>query len=149
MAGGGALSMLGFLAGAALGEPRYLSALGERHLRRWRLDAVHPDSDVPHRAIVATTAGAALLVLLLPSMGLVDLANLAVVTQYFCTCAAVIALRRSKPEAPRPYRMPGAWLIGPLGVGVSLWLMTQVSRLEFAATVAVLAAGYLLRRVID
>ncbi|TBR24550.1 APC family permease, partial [bacterium] len=53
LAGGGLLSMLGFLAGAALGEPRYLSALGERHFRGWRLDETDPETGVPSRAIAA------------------------------------------------------------------------------------------------
>ncbi|MBI3297452.1 MAG: amino acid permease [Elusimicrobia bacterium] len=149
LAGGGVLSMLGFLAGAALGEPRYLQALGERHLKGWRLDAVHPVTGVPHRAIIATTAGAAGLVLVLPSMSLVDLSNLAVISQYLASAAAVVALRRSRPEAARPYRMPAVWLTAPAAAGVSLWLMTQVSRAEFFGTALVLAGAYALKAVVD
>lgn len=149
LAAGGTLSMLGFLAGAALGEPRYLSALGERHLRRWRLDAFDERTGVPARAIVATTGGAVFLVLALPSMSLVDLSNLAVVSQYLSTCAAALVLRSRRPGAERPYRMPWAWLVAPTGILVSLWLMTQVGRGELAGTGAVLLAGYALRRAVD
>lgn len=149
LAGGGLLSMLGFLAGAALGEPRYLQALGERHLRRWRLHAVHADTGVPHRAIAATTAAAAVLVLILPSMNLVDLANLAVVTQYLASAAAVLVLRWRRPELARPYRVRAVGLTATLAIVVSLWLMTQVSRTEFLGTILVLAAAYLLRRLVD
>ncbi|MBI5596969.1 MAG: amino acid permease [Elusimicrobia bacterium] len=149
LAAGGTLSMLGFLAGAALGEPRYLSALGERHLRRWKLDRFDEGTGVPGRAILATTGGAVVLVLLLPSMSLVDLSNLSVVSQYLATCAAALVLRRRRPEAERPYRMPWAWVAAPTGIVVSLWLMTQVGRAELTGTCLVLMAGYGLRRLVD
>ncbi len=145
LAAGGVVSMLGFIAGAALGSPRYLSALGERSLLRWRLAALHARFKTPHRSILATTGAAALLVLVFDFSKLIDLSNLAVVTQYLSTCAALMVLRLKRPEARRPYRAPRAWLIAPIGCAVSLWLMTQVSLTELGGTAVVLAAGYGLR----
>lgn len=149
LAGGGLLSMLGFLAGAALGEPRYLSALGERHFRRWRLDEMDPSTGVPRRAIAATTGGAVLLVLVLPPASLLDMANLAVVTQYLSCALAVPVLRRRRPDLARPYRLPAADELAAAAALVCVWLMTQVTRAELASAAAVLAGAYLVRRAAD
>lgn len=143
LAAGGMVSMLGFMAGAALGGPRYLSALGERHLTRFRLAEADPATGVPRRAVAATTAFGAGLVLFMPSMGLVDMANFSVVTQYLASAAAVPVLRRRRPDLPRPYRLPAADGLAALAAVVCLWLMTQVTLKEVATAAAVLAAAYL------
>lgn len=146
---GGVVSMLGFVAGAALGSPRYLSALGERSLRAFGLGAVHPRYATPSRAIAATTACAAACVLLLDFDRLVDLSNLAVVSQYLASCLALIALRARRPEAARPFRAPAGLWTAAAGCAVSLWLMTKVGRLEAAGAAGLLIAGYLLRYCLD
>lgn len=149
LAAGGIVSMMGFMAGAALGGPRYLSALGERHLGAWRLGEADPDTGVPRRAVFATTAFGAALVLFLPSMSLVDMANFSVVTQYLASAVAVPVLRRKRPALARPYRLPAADATAAVAVLVCLWLMTQVTRTEVFSAAAVLAAAYLLRRLVD
>lgn len=149
LAAGGIVSMMGFMAGAALGGPRYLSALGERHLGAWRLGEADPATGVPRRAVLATTVAGAGLVLFLPSMSLVDMANFSVVTQYLASSIAVPVLRRRRPELARPYRLPAADEVAVVAVIVCLWLMTQVTRTEVFSAAGVLAAAYLLRRFVD
>ena len=146
---GGIISMMGFVAGAALGAPRYLSAIGERSLKAWRLNANHARFATPYRAIGATCGVGVVLIVLLDFSSLIDLANLAVVSQYLASCLALIALRRSKPDAPRAYRVPfGPWIAGG-GAVVSCWLMTNVTRLELMGTLVVLALGYGLKAIVD
>ncbi|HVE13593.1 MAG TPA: amino acid permease [Elusimicrobiota bacterium] len=149
MAGAGTVSMLGFTAGAALGAPRYLSALGTGTMRRAALDRLHPRFATPHRAIVVTTAAGVLLVVALDFGRLVDLSNLAVVCQYLATCLAFCRLRLARPEARRTFKAPAPWVVGPLGCAVSLWLMTQVTLKEFLLAGALLAAGFLLRAGVE
>lgn len=149
LAAGGIVSMMGFMAGAALGGPRYLSALGERHLGAWRLGEADPATGVPRRAVFATTAFGAALVLFLPSMSLVDMANFSVVTQYLASSVAVPVLRRRRPDLARPYRLPAADATAAVAVLVCLWLMTQVTRTEVFSAAAVLAAAYALRATVD
>lgn len=146
---GGIISMMGFVAGAALGAPRYLSAIGERSLKRWRLDAAHSRFATPHRAIAATCGAAVTMILVFDFSSLIDLANLAVVSQYLASCLAVIVLRRSRPNAERAYRVPmGPWVAGA-GALVSGWLMTNVKGPELIGTFVVLAVGYGVRAAAD
>ncbi len=148
LAVGGIVSMLGFIAGAALGAPRYLSAIGETSLRPWKFAGVHPRFRTPARAIVVTTGAGALMILLFDFSKLIDLSNLAVVSQYFSTCLAAIVLRFRRARAPRPYKVPGLFFVAPAGCAVSLWLMTMVSVKELAGCVAILGAGYLVRALV-
>ncbi|MFH1724492.1 MAG: APC family permease [Elusimicrobiota bacterium] len=149
LAVGGVVSMLGFIAGAALGAPRYLSALGERSLLRWGLGAVHARFKTPHRSILATTGTAVLLALAFDFGRLIDLSNLAVVSQYLASCLALAALRVRRPQAPRPYRMPWARGIVPAGCLISVCLISQVGPREVLGSTVLLAGGYALRAVLD
>lgn len=147
LAAGGVLSMTGFVAGAALGAPRFLSALGEDSFRRLRLAEAHARFGTPYRAIAATTLAATVLIAVFPFESLIDLSNLAVVTQYLFSCLALLALRRSRPRAPRSYRAPWPWLTAGVGCSVSVWLMTQVSGREALWAAGTLAAAYMARRL--
>ena len=147
LAAGGLLSMIGFVAGAALGEPRYLSAMGEHSFRRLRLDEIHPVWRTPARSIAATSAAATMLVLAFDMTRLIDLSNLAIVSQYVSTCVALAVLRVRRPAAARPFRVPAGPAVAAAGVAVSLWLATQVSAQEAAVSAAILAFGYAGRKL--
>lgn len=141
---GGTVSMLGFVAGTALGAPRYLTALDTPP--SWGLSDAHRRFGTPHRAIVATTASAVALAVSLDFSRLIDLSNLAVVTQYFASCLALLRLRAARPELPRPFRVRRAAWVGVAGCAVSAWLAAQTSWKEAVAAGAVLLAGPLLHR---
>ena len=38
-------------------------------------------------------------------------------------CAGVLVLRVVEPGRPRPFRVPGAWVIAPLGMAACLFIM--------------------------
>lgn len=142
MAIGAAISMVGYTAGDALGCPRLLSALAEnRHLPPC-LATPHPRFDTPWAAILLTSGLTACAALLLSFQSLVDLATLAVISQYVATCSAVVCLRRRRPEAPRRYRIPAGVPVALAGCAVSLWLVRQVKLPELLAAGAVLGLGF-------
>jgi amino acid transporter len=89
---GGLISMLGFNAGTALCTPRYLEALAEERLVPGAFARTHPRFQTPAHAIVASGACALLLALLLDFEGLVDLAVVAVLTQYFASSLSLVRL---------------------------------------------------------
>ncbi len=111
LAAGAVVSMIGFCSGSALVGPRYLSSLAaDGHLPA-PLAARSARFGTPYVAIVALSLGAAALAASLDFRRLVDFSNVAIVAQYLPTCAAVILLRRTRPELPRTYRVPGGALI--------------------------------------
>ncbi len=148
MALGAVVSMIGYTAGNALGSPRFLSALAEDHNLPAQLCALHARFFTPSRAILLTTGltfGAALC---FNFQQLVILSNLAVICQYLSTCSAVIRLRRTKPTLERAVTIPGGPFIALLGCVVSVWLIRQVGTAELVGAAVVLAAGFMIKKIL-
>jgi amino acid transporter len=142
MAIGAAISMVGYNAGDALGCPRLLSALAEnRHLPPC-LATAHPRFNTPWAAILITSSLTACAALCLSFESLVDLATLAVISQYIATCGAVVWLRRRRPEAPRRFRIPAGIPVALAGCAVSLWLVREVKLPELLLAGVVLGLGF-------
>jgi APA family basic amino acid/polyamine antiporter len=72
---------------------------------------------------------------------LVDISNLAVISQYASTCLAVIWLRLKAPQLERRFRVPGGLVLPLAALGVSLWLIKQVRLPEVVFTVSVVLVG--------
>ncbi|SPE60138.1 putative fructoselysine transporter FrlA [Verrucomicrobia bacterium] len=142
MALGAAVSMVGSNAGDALGCPRLLSALAQdRHLPPC-LATPHPRFNTPSAAILITGGLTAAAAWFLSFDCLVDLATLAVISQYVATCSAVVWLRRRRPDAPRLFRIPAGLPVALAGCAVSLWLVRQVKLPELLLAGLVLALGF-------
>jgi APA family basic amino acid/polyamine antiporter len=88
----------------------YAMALDERFFRG--VDGVHERYRTPHVAIWLQAGVAALLLLVLRSFpSVLDFTTFAIVLATIADTLALYALRRSRPDAPRPYRAFGyPWL---------------------------------------
>ncbi len=140
VAAGAVVSMTGYVAGSALGGPRYLVALSEEgHLPK-SLSAVDPRLGTPAKAILVSTAVALVAALLVDFNGLVDFSNVVIGAQFLSTCAVV--LRRRAREAS--WSAPRA-VIPLAGMASTLWLGAQGGWKQVLASAAVLAAGLALR----
>jgi len=140
---GAVISMTGYVAGSALGGPRYLVALAEEgHLPKG-LAAVHVRFGTPSASILWSTGIAFLAALLLDFNGLVDFSNVVIGAQFLSTCAVVLA-RRTRRAKDGPRALLGAAI--PLaGIGATCWLCAQGGWRQVVASVVVLAAGFGLR----
>ncbi|MBL8982244.1 MAG: APC family permease [Gemmatimonadetes bacterium] len=88
---------------------RILYALGRANFIMPALGRVHPVYGSPSNAILLTCIGA-LLVTLLGRNAILPIVNASaacLAAGYMVSCWSVIALRRSRPDAPRPFRVPG------------------------------------------
>lgn len=141
---GALISTIGYNAGNALGSPRYLSALAEDHFLPQSLAKAHPRFATPSQAILLTTGVTFVAALFLDFKQLVDISNLAVITQYLSTCLAVLWLRYYSPQLERTFKMPFGYVIAFLGSLISVWLMQKVAFSELKFSFWVLVAGFLL-----
>src|SRR3990167_3953657 len=99
--------MTGFVAGSALGGPRYLVALAEEgHLPK-RLAAPHPRFGTPSASIIWSTGVALAAALVLDFDGLVDFSNVVIGAQFLSTCAVVLS-RRARRAKDGPSALKGA-----------------------------------------
>jgi amino acid transporter len=139
------VSGYGWLTGFAMMTPRILFAMGERGELPGAFAGVHARFRTPHVAVIANSAVALSLALYGTFSGA---ASLSVVTRlgiFALTCAALPALRRSRPAEAPQFRLPGGSWVAALGVLFCLWLLATRSFAQIWLLLLILAFGWLLR----
>ena len=140
---GAVISMTGYCSGNALGSPRFLQALAEDRCLPVSLSTPHAQYMTPWRSILLTTGLATIMAFILNFEALVDLSNMAVISQYLSTCIAVIWLRYRRPTLERPFKIPLGSFIPVIGCAVSLWLIQQVKMPEVIFAGITLLVGFI------
>jgi APA family basic amino acid/polyamine antiporter len=114
---------------------------------------VHPAFETPHISLVGSGIWSAILAVSGSYAQLVSYATFIFWILYGVTVAGLIVLRRTRPEAPRPYRMSGYPVTPVLFIGVAGWVAVSAflsAPMTSAAGVLILVAGvpafYLWRR---
>lgn len=111
-----------------LSQPRIFWSMSRDGLLPRVFSQVHPRFRTPHVTILATGLIAALLAGVLP-IGIVgELVSIGTLLAFVIVCAGVIVLRRTQPDAPRPFRCPGVPLVPILGIVTCL---SQMAALPF------------------
>jgi APA family basic amino acid/polyamine antiporter len=108
-----------------LGQARILYAMSRDGLLPW-FDQVHPRSRAPHVATLATGALATLGAGLLPLALVAELVSIGTLMAFALVCLAVPILRRTRPGAERPFRVPLPWFLGMTGALTAVFLMAQM-----------------------
>jgi amino acid transporter len=103
---------------------------------------VHSEFDSPHVATLATAALAIALVIPFDYRSLIGMSNVTVAVQYAATCLALIP--RRKRDGSTSIGIVGR-LAPYLGTAVSIWIVTEASRVELLWAGASLALGLTLR----
>jgi len=103
-----------------LGQPRIFMAMSRDGLLPPAMQKVHPKYRTPHVATIITGIVAALFAGIFPLDVLGELISIGILLAFTAVCAGVVVLRRTQPEAPRPFKVPFATLTGVLGVVVCL-----------------------------
>jgi len=149
MLAGGALSMLGWIAGDLLASPRILFAFARAGRLPQALGRVHPRSHVPHVAIVCYGLTAVALALSGTFAELAVLSALASSVIYIGGCLAAGRLaRRGVALSGRPLEFPAlkaAMVVGIAGMLLMIALASRAEILGLAALLALCAAGYRLQ----
>jgi basic amino acid/polyamine antiporter, APA family len=125
------LISLGALAGITsvllvmmLSQPRVLLAMARDGLiPESFFGAVHPRFRTPWKSTILTGIVVATLGGLLPLRILAELTNIGTLLAFVIVCTAVLIMRRTHPDAERPFRAPGGLLTPILGVALCLMLM--------------------------
>lgn len=132
---GSIVSVGGFIAGSALGSPRYAQALAEGRDLPGSLTRIHDRFGTPHVAIGVTTALTAMLAAAFTYRELIGFSNVTVIFQYALTCAAVPVLRRKLEDRGGGFRVPGGPILPIVGAAGSLALLrgSSIGELVWAA----------------
>ena len=120
------LSILGTLNGCFLTIPRVYFAQAADGLFFRKFADIHPKHGTPGFAVLAQGGWAALLVLTGSYESLTDYALFGIWIFYGLMIAAVIVLRRTRPELHRPYRMWGYPATPAVFLAVTLWFLVNM-----------------------
>jgi APA family basic amino acid/polyamine antiporter len=85
--------------------------------------AVHERFRTPHKATILTGIMVATVASLFPLKILADLVNIGTLMAFVIVCAAVMVMRRTNPDLPRPFRTPLMPLVPILGMASNLMMM--------------------------
>jgi APA family basic amino acid/polyamine antiporter len=88
---------------------------------------VHPRFSTPHIGTIVVGAFAAVLAAIFPLDILADLVSIGTLMAFVVVCLGILILRRSAPNAPRPFRTPWAWFVAPAGVASCALMMFSLS----------------------
>ena len=142
------VSVVGWMTGAFLGQPRVIHAMADRGELPRVLAGVHPRFRTPVPAILLF-AGVSLALAFAGSFAAnATFAAIVRMVYYGLTCAALIVLRR-KDGKPVGFRLRGGPVIAVLAVGFCGWLLATRSFEQGWILAALIAAGlpfYLLGR---
>jgi len=107
-----------------LSQARVLMAMARDGLiPRDFFGAVHPRFRTPYKATILTGIVVALAGALFPLKLLADLVNIGTLMAFAIVCGAVMVMRRTNPNLPRPFRTPLMPLVPILGIVFNVGLM--------------------------
>jgi APA family basic amino acid/polyamine antiporter len=89
--------------------------------------AVHEKFRTPHVSTMLTGGVIAVVAGFTPILILEEMVNIGTLFAFVVVCASVLILRKTEPNANRPFRTPLAWLVAPAGIVVNFAMMLFLS----------------------
>jgi APA family basic amino acid/polyamine antiporter len=126
-----------------LSAPRVMLAMARDGMvpRHFFAD-VHPKFRTPWRSTILVGLFVALLTGFLPIDALLHLTNIGTLFAFVIVCAAVLIMRRTNPDAERPFRVPLYPLVPILGILTCLLLMFSLPVENWYRLIAWMALGF-------
>jgi APA family basic amino acid/polyamine antiporter len=107
-----------------LSQPRiFLAMARDGLLPREFFGAVHPTFRTPWKSTILTGFFVAIMAAFLPLRILAELVNIGTLLAFVIVCAAVLIMRKTHPDAERPFRAPLGPVVPVLGILSCLLLM--------------------------
>jgi APA family basic amino acid/polyamine antiporter len=125
-----------------LSQPRVLLAMArDGLLPKSFFGAVHDRFRTPYKSTILTGCVVATLAGLLPLRVLTELVNIGTLLAFVIVCAAVLVMRRSHPDAHRPFRCPMVPYLPILGILLCVCLMFSLPAQNWLRLAVWLAIG--------
>jgi APA family basic amino acid/polyamine antiporter len=142
IAAGGLTGITSVLLVLLLSMPRVLLAMARDGLISPAFfGAVHKKFQTPYKSTILTGAFVALMAAILPMPVLLNLANIGTLFAFAIVCGAVLVMRKTDPDAERPFRVPFVPVTPILGILSCLMLMFSLPGANWFRLLAWLAIG--------
>ena len=109
-----------------LGQTRIFLGMAKDGLMPAFFKVLHPKFKTPYKSTFLVGGLISLVAAFTPIDKVSEMCSMGTLLAFAMVCVAVMILRYKKPELERPYKTPAVYLVGCLGVGFNLFLMTQV-----------------------
>ena len=120
---GAAVSMSAVLLVFQYGQPRIFFAMARDGLLPQWAAKLHPVTRVPYSTTLITGIGVALASLIGDAAETYDLTNIGTLFAFALVSIGVLVLRVTQLERPRPFKVPLAWVVAPLGALACAFVM--------------------------
>jgi APA family basic amino acid/polyamine antiporter len=125
---GAAVSMAAVLLVFQYGQPRIFFAMGRDGLLPAWAASVDARTRVPWLTTLVTGIVVAVASLVGDAAETYDLTNIGTLFAFALVCAGVLVLRVTEPDRARPFRVPAAWVVAPLGIAACVFVMAGLPR---------------------
>jgi APA family basic amino acid/polyamine antiporter len=126
------------------GQTRIFFAMSRDGLLPERLADVHPRYGTPAKLTIGLAVFIMLLAAVVPLGAIVELVNIGTLFAFVLVNIGVIVLRRTRPDMPRPYRVPFSPVFPVIGIAFAVYLMTDLPLATWIRFVIWLAVGLLI-----
>jgi APA family basic amino acid/polyamine antiporter len=109
-----------------LGQSRVLFAMSRDHLLPPVIGRVHRRYRTPYRITIGTGIVVAVLAGFLPLSALAELVNIGTLFAFVLVSIGVLVLRRTRPDLPRAFRVPGVPVLPIVSALACTWLMLNL-----------------------
>ena len=106
-----------------MGQPRIFLSMANDGLLPAFFAKVHPRFKAPYVTTIITGVLSAILGGLMPLSILGEMVSIGTLFAFVIVCISIIVLRKTRPDAPRPFRTPWVPLVPILGAGICLLQM--------------------------
>jgi basic amino acid/polyamine antiporter, APA family len=141
---GAVVSLTAVLLVFQYGQPRIFFAMARDGLLPRFASKIHPKYRTPHITTVITGLVVAIGSLVLDENEIYDLTNIGTLFAFAIVCVGVLVLRVKEPDRPRPFRVPGIWVVAILGAAACLFIMRGLPATAWERFGLWLAAGIIL-----
>ncbi|MDR1074891.1 MAG: amino acid permease [Xanthomonadaceae bacterium] len=108
-----------------MAQPRIFYSMSKDGLMPRIFSAVHRNFHTPYKGTIIVGVISAILSGFMPLSVLGDLVSMGTLLAFATVCIGVVVLRYTRPDLERPFRVPFAKLVAPLGAAVCLYLFWQ------------------------
>ncbi len=108
-----------------LGQTRVFYAMARDRLLPW-FDAIHPKYHTPHLATSVTGVVVVIGAGLIPIRIVGELVSIGTLLAFVLVCIGVPILRRTQPDAPRPFKLRHPYVVGFSGAAVCFGVMLNL-----------------------